>query len=115
MKKVILDTNILVYCVKFKIDFVEELKRILDFNFEVYILEKSLDELSKLKEKNLVLELINKKEVKILNIISKDSVDDILVKLSKSFIVGTQDKELKGRLSKPYITIRQKKYFVLVG
>src|SRR3989344_4711906 len=104
MKKIILDTNALIYFVKFKIDFMEELRRICDFNFEVYVLNKTIDELEKLKKK-LALELIKGKNLKILNIAEGKNVDDILIKMSKlGYIVVTQDKELKEKLQKPFIT-----------
>ena len=115
MKKIILDTNALIYFVKFKIDFMEELRRICDFNFEVYVLNKTIDELEKLKKK-LALELIKGKNLKILNIAEGKNVDDILIKMSKlGYIVVTQDKELKEKLQKPFITIRQKKYLFMVN
>ncbi len=114
MKKVILDTNFLIYCCKFKIDFLEELKRILDFDFEVYTLNIVLLELEKLKE-NLALSLVKEKGLKIMNVAIDKNVDDSLIKLSKlGFIVGTQDKELKEKLNKPIIIIRQKKYLELI-
>ena len=114
MKKIILDTNALIYFGKFKIDFIEELKRICDFTFEVYVLNKTIDELIKLNEM-FALELIKRKNLKILNIAEGKNVDDMLVNMSKlGYIVVTQDKELKEKLQKPFITIRQKKYLFMV-
>lgn len=115
MKKIILDTNALIYFCKFKIDFMEELKRICDFTFEVCVLNKTIDELIKLNEM-FALELIKRKNLKILNIAEGKNVDDMLISMSKlSYIVVTQDKELKEKLQKPFITIRQKKYLFMVN
>ena len=115
--RIILDTNFLIETIKYKIDSLMELRRICDFNFELCILDKTLDELEKINKVESrialsfihILKIINTKESK-----NKD-VDDILVELSsKDTIIATQDKELKRRLRKkhiPLIIIRQKKYY----
>jgi rRNA-processing protein FCF1 len=110
MKKVILDTDFIINCLKNKIDILEELRNLLDINYKVYIIDKTIDEL-----KNKPLENLAKKFVKKVSIIQtkKDkSVDDLVLE-QKDAIVATQDKGLKEKLKKakiPIITIRQKKY-----
>ena len=124
MKKIILDTDFLIHCAKFKIDYTAELTRILDFKFEPVIIDKTIDELdgvierSRGKEKDAaklaktVLKHKNIEQVKtaknrivdvlILNIVNKDD-----------YVVATMDAELKRELKKkgvPVVVIRQKKY-----
>ena len=58
MKKIILDTNFIVTALKFKIDLFSELRKALDFQYEIFILDKTIDELKKLKA-TLALKIIN--------------------------------------------------------
>lgn len=124
-KKIILDTNVLMSIAEFRLDIFSEIVRISDFPYEICILEETLKELEKIieEQKNkfkraakLALALIKTKDVKILN---SDEVyqkaDDILAERSrKGDLILTQDIGLKKRLSKPYLTIRQKKTIIFV-
>ena len=61
----------------------------------------------------LALAIVKAKGIK--KIASSNYVDDVLVELSKKGdLILTQDIELKKRLTKPYLTIRQKKRVVLM-
>lgn len=105
--KIILDTNILIYIIKFKVN-ISQLKE-----HQLYTLEpvkkelKSLDSL----EAKIALELT--KDLKVLK--SKGNVDNLLIKYGKKgYIIATQDKELRKRLKEENcktIYLRQKKYF----
>ena len=110
MKTIILDTNFLIYCAKYKIDLFSEIDRLCHFPYKVVILDKTIEELNKVKPKelNLIKRYIEKIEV----IKSKESyVDEDLIGLSKEgCIVATQDLQLKKKLKGPMIIIRQKKY-----
>lgn len=113
MKTIILDTNFLVYCVKYRIDFFSEIERICDFQFKLCVLDKSIEELERLKPKELNL---IKKFIETLEILKSKEylVDDELTRLSEeNCIVATQDKELKDRLKNQIIVIRKKKYLEL--
>ena len=48
MKTIILDTNFLIYCVKYKIDFFSEIDRICNFNYKLSVLSSTIDELNSL-------------------------------------------------------------------
>lgn len=127
IKKILLDTNFLLIPGQFKVDIFSELERACDFNFKVYILDKTVKELENIlknqkgKDKaaaKLALSLI---ETKPLNIIHSNSkpVDDLIVDIAREegFIVATQDKQLRQRLKKhdiPMIVLRQKKYLKLI-
>jgi rRNA-processing protein FCF1 len=110
--KIILDTDFLLSAIKFKVNIFSELKRICDFPYNLWILDKTLDELEGKKEGKLVKNLI-KDKVKVKETNKDKSVDDLLMGLKEKFILATQDKELKKRAKKKnlkLITIRQKKY-----
>jgi rRNA-processing protein FCF1 len=121
MKKIILDTNALMAISEFKLDLFSELEKCCDFNYKIFVLSGTLDELQKIMEEQrgkykraakLALQLLKAK--KIPTIVSKGKVDDVLVAMSKKDLVLTQDIGLKRRLHKPYLTIRQRKYVIFV-
>jgi len=122
MKKIILDTNAVMAIAEFKIDLFSELESCCDFTYDLFVLSGTVKELKKIMEEQrqkfkraakLALAIIKAKGIK--KIASSGYVDDILVELSKKGdLVLTQDIALKKRLSKPYLTIRQKKRVVLV-
>jgi len=109
--KILLDTSFLISAIKYKIDFLNELK-----GHELVILEPIKIELEKLikgkkkgnLEAKIALELIEKNKIKIKKTDIKEA-DDALA--NENEIVATQDKELKKRLKK-IITIRQKKFLI---
>ena len=123
MKKIILDTNALMAFAEFKIDIFSELEKCCNFRYVIYVLSGSINELQKIMENQrgkykraakLALDLLKAKKIPA---IVKDhkGVDDLLVEYSKKGnLVLTQDVALKKRLKKPYLTIRQKKYIILV-
>ena len=105
MSKILLDTSFLITAAENKIDCYEELK-----GNELFILDKAIKELEKLKKGKLALLILKKKKIKTIKTNSKRSVDDLLVE-KKQYAVATQDIELKKRLkTRKIFTIRQKKY-----
>lgn len=109
MQKIILDTNFLLYCLRNKIDLFGELNRILNVNYEICILDKTLDELENKKNSKLAINFA-KKYFKIIET-EEGNVDDLLLK--QQAITATMDKELKEKLKKEkkqVIILRQKKY-----
>ncbi|MBI4919620.1 ribonuclease VapC [archaeon] len=113
-KKIYLDTNFLVYCVQNKISILDELNRICDFKYEICIIDKTIEELRKLKGKysqpGKIAELIVNK-LNIQKIKSDKTVDEALIELSdEEKIVATNDKELIKKLNCKVIIVKQKKY-----
>jgi rRNA-processing protein FCF1 len=110
MQKIILDTNFLLYCLRNRVDLFGELNRIIDVNYKICILDKTLDELKKIKDGKLATEFA-KKYFEIIQ--TKDgNVDNLLLK--EDAIIATMDKELREKLKKDkkqVIILRQKKYF----
>ena len=110
--KIVLDTNFLISCLKFKIDFISELE-----GNELFIVDKTKNELEKLiKGKNakdkqrakIILAIIKKKKIKEISTKVGETVDDKLASL-KDYIIATQDKELKKRIKGKKLIIRAKK------
>ena len=108
---VILDTNFIIYCVTNKIDLQSSIKHALDINFELAIVDSTLDELSKLGN-NLALKIA--KNFKIIKTKKDKIVDDLILDLvDKNTIVATNDLDFRKKLKKKGIktlVVRQKKY-----
>jgi uncharacterized protein len=127
MQKIILDTNFLLIPGTFKLDIFEEIKKIASFNYTLFIVDKTVDELNSIiNEKNtkskdkmnakIALQLITNKKIQ--KIHSKDHYVDniILKKADKDTIVATSDRDLKRRLRKKgirIINLRKKQYLTL--
>ncbi len=130
-KKVILDTNFLLIPAQFGFDIFTELQRICDFNYELFIFDKSLDELERSAEKqkgaqkHLVKTAISLTETmknnNKLNIIPAKTayIDrEILEAADKDTVVATQDKELRKKLRQRgirTIIMKQGKYLAFEG
>lgn len=123
MKTIILDTNFLVDCLSWKVDFFSELDRICDFQYRLAVVDKSVDEIENLARTGsteakvgarLARQLISKGRIGIIRT-GKDASTDTLILRSaaRGFVVATQDRVLKRRLKAkgvPLIVIRQKKH-----
>ncbi|MDD5650722.1 MAG: hypothetical protein PHF86_09980 [Candidatus Nanoarchaeia archaeon] len=117
MKKIIMDTDFLIDCVKFKINFFEEFHRILDSSYQLCALDKTLDEIKNKATLKLITALFQVNNVEIIKTEGNDAVDDLLVNAAnKDIAVATQDQGLKRRLKNKgvlVITIRQKSHLEL--
>jgi len=118
MKKVILDTNFILTCVKQKIDFLEEIKFM---GIDVLIPEEVLDEVRKImnsrkklhfkEDAKLALKILNRNKFKKINIGTADVDKGIanFAEKNKDVIVATLDRELKKKIKKSKLVIRGKK------
>ena len=132
MSKIILDTNFLLIPFQFGVDIFTEIERIIPEKTDMYIIDKTINELHKIieeqKGKNkaaagLALEILKKKlkkkTLKTLKTENNLNVDELIANLAKTgeFIVATQDMALK-RILKAHNTkilvLRQKKYLQLI-
>ena len=122
MKKIIIDTNALMAISEFKIDIFTELEQCCNFKYKPVVLKGTITELETIKLEqrgkfklaaNLALKIIKAKKIEVIQ--KEGDVDNLLiVESKKGHLVLTQDVELKKKLSKPYLTIRQKKKIMLV-
>ena len=135
IKKIILDTNFLLLPGQFRFDIFSEIKQIMNNEYKLFIIDKTIDELNKIKSKtskskhkdkvaaNIALELLELNNVE--QISSENckgpTVDDFIVELSdENTFICTNDKELKFRLldkgytiielmKKSYLRIKRKR------
>ncbi len=126
MKRVILDTNFLLIPMKFNVDIFSEIDRICLFNYKLYVLDKTIDELGKIIEKQkgkdkeaakIALQLVKKKDINKIKT-KEGKVDELILSLlDKDCILATQDKLLRRKALKKgvrTILLRQKKYLSLI-
>jgi len=122
--KIILDTNFLIYCAKNKLDYKEELKKMLNEDFELVVPMQVINELEKLKNDklrkvsgkdkdacNLAVQLLDFNKVEKVKIKGK-SVDEgiiILANEDKKNIVCTLDREMRKILGRVILISRGKK------
>ena len=128
-KKILLDTNFIMLCSQFKVDIFSEIERVCDFNYGLYVLDKTRDELKDIiknqkgKHKaaaNVALQLLKIKKVKAIKTGSLKHTDDVIVDYSikEGYIVATQDKGLKRTLINhglSVIILKQKKTLAIVN
>ena len=133
-KKILLDTNFLLVPSQFGVDIFQEIERISDFNYKLYIVPATEKELLKIVEtqkgaqkKAAELAILLLKAKNVLTVKTEKNkkrgdfqpVDDLIVEIASTqgFIVATQDKELKQRLLEKgvrVITLIQRKYLKLI-
>ena len=118
--KILIDTNFLLIWKKFKVDIFEEIRRICDFNYELYILDRTIYELNKVKMPGykVALGLLEKHNVGVIKTAKSDKrVDDLIIdSLDKQTILATLDVNLKRRAKQKanrIITLRKGQHLVI--
>lgn len=105
MIKIIIDTNFILTALKYRMDIFKDINEIMDSNYKLFVLDKTLNELKNKPLGKLALDILNSKKVDIIKT-NEGYVDDLIVERSdKDTIVGTQDKELKKRLREKGVKI----------
>lgn len=103
--KLLLDTNFLLDLFRFRID-LTEIYDLLPGPLELYVLNKTVDELTMLSKKSkhgkfakLALALIKTSKISVIDV--TDDVDSALVKLARNnFIIATNDSKLREKIRK---------------
>lgn len=127
--KIILDSNALFVPLQFKIDVFEELKMVLNRNFELVLLSPIRRELEKLAERgspktrknaSYALKLAEKCRLVEVNEKYVGSPDDVIVQMAREWNcpVFTNDRQLRKRLRNinvPVIYVRQKSRLEIDG
>jgi uncharacterized protein len=127
-KKIIIDTNFLLIPGQFKVDIFTEISRIMTEPYELCVVEKSMEELTRLTTfgkqadifaAKLGLVLAIQKNLKRLPCSKGDKTadDSIASYADKDTVVATQDKGLRERAKERgarIIGLRQKKYLVMM-
>lgn len=117
--KIILDTNFLLYCTKQKIDYIEEIDKLLSESYELVVPSVVIEELEKLKEGKVALQILEKniKDNKVKVLETEGEADEVILNLAgKKDIIATMDKELKNQLKGKtrILSIRQKRKVALL-
>ena len=129
MKKILLDTNFLMINAQFRVDIFSEIERICNFNYKLYVLDKTVDELKYIIEKQkgkhkgaakIGLQLLKIKNVNVIKTNASEKTDDIIVEYAykKDYLVATQDKDLKRKLinqGATTIILKQKKVLAVIN
>lgn len=122
MKKIIIDTNFLMIPYKFRVDIFSEISRICSFNYKLFIMEKTIEELKGIiknqsgkdkKAAEFALKLIGLKNIEAIASEENDVDSAILNIAGKDVVVATLDGFLKRQLAEKgasVIVLRQKKY-----
>ena len=122
MRKIILDTNFLMIPYKFRVDIFSEINRICNFNYKLFIIDKTINELKKIiqnqpvkerKGAELALKMIGLKKIESITSEAWDVDSAILEIADKNIVVATQDIFLKRQVIQKgasVIWLRQKKY-----
>ncbi|MBI5393368.1 hypothetical protein HZA96_05855 [Candidatus Woesearchaeota archaeon] len=130
-KKIILDTNFLLIPGQLHVDIFEELSRICNFPYQLFVLDKTVQELKKIiatnKGKHMAAATVALKLIQMNTIDHKlklidtkgypeemyaDTILKELAEKDKEYIIATQDIALRKNFKK-YIILRQKKYLEL--
>jgi rRNA-processing protein FCF1 len=118
MKKILVDTNFLIYCAKEKIDFFEYAKL---EGLGVIIPEEVLSELSRLentnqrKNVNVVKKILRVSEFEKISL-KRTYVDRGIIEYledKKEIILATMDRDLQKKVKNPILSIREKVKFEL--
>jgi len=125
-KTILLDTNFLMIPFQFKVDIFSEIARICDFGYSLAVLDRAVDELESIREKqkgknrlsaSFALQLLKRKGLKIIRTHSKKSVDNLTAEYSeRGAVVATQDSALRKKIKLKKgatIFLRNKKFLVL--
>lgn len=127
-RKIIVDTNFWLIPAQFRVDIFSEIERICHFNYGIFMLDETLDELKNIMKKGsgkdkkaakLAMSLIKIKEPGIIKRPSRRPYKDvdtlILENADKDTIVATVDLELKDELLRrgiQVIILRKKSYLM---
>ena len=129
MKKILLDTNFLLIPYQFKVDIFTQIDRISMFQYKLYILDRTLEELTNIVKRQkgrnkdaakIALKLVVIKNVNVIKTNSNKNTDDVILDIAskEGYIVATQDKDLKRELinhNVSVIVLRQKKILVMIN
>jgi len=121
MKKVLLDTNMLMIPGQFGIDIFEEIDKLINENYELVTLSSVISELRKISKKKskdgraakVALELVKHKNIAVISSKNKNVDEEIIKIVDKNTIVATNDIELERILKNKGIKtiyLRSKKF-----
>ncbi|MEM7825305.1 MAG: PIN domain-containing protein [Candidatus Aenigmatarchaeota archaeon] len=107
MKKIIFDTNFLIDCFRFRVDFLKEIEENIEKPYEFFVVNLSLKELESIaktrkkeaKYARIALAFL-KKNCKVVFIKAKNADQGILKISDENTVVATNDKQLRKNLKR---------------
>ena len=124
MIKIVLDTNFLLYCAKYKIDYMQEIENLMTEGYELVTLSQIITELNKIEidskkfserqNASLALKILKHNNIKILEGIKGEGGDEAIINFIKeelknrtisSNFIATHDLELVKKVKKIARTI----------
>lgn len=118
MRDILLDTNFMVAPFQLNVSIFEEMDEKYPGN-RVFTLDRVVEEAKSIEDGkygDLVEKLIETENIEVLETEGNGFVDNLLVDLSREFLVATNDKELKNRIldkGRPVMYIRSKSHVVV--
>ena len=99
MKKILIDTNFLIDIIRFKVG-LEEIDKLVNKPYKILILNRVVEELNSIENKNAkaALKLMKLKKIKIIHVKEKNTDNALVALANKNTIVATNDKKLRKRL-----------------
>lgn len=118
---IIFDTNFLFITFEFKIDIIEELRKLIGARYNLYIYEGTIGELESIERKGdknkaflpLIIKMLKLYNFKIIKSNQRYIDDQIIENLHKNVLIATNDKELRIKIQKKVFRVmylRQKSY-----
>ncbi|MEK6852620.1 MAG: PIN domain-containing protein [Nanoarchaeota archaeon] len=121
---IVLDTNFLIYAVRYKIDIKSELERIANFTYEVVVPSQVFKELQWISKRKIKAKGKDREAAAVALLLIKDfkiiethaeSVDNACLELAEGNCLATLDADLRKRFKKGKIlVIKQKKYLSFI-
>ena len=113
MKKIILDTNMLLVPAQFKVDIFDEIQNIISDSYQLIVLDASINELKKISESKkkdsgaakMALQFIDNKAIDVVKTKEKSVDKAILEFVDEDIIVATNDKLLQQKLRKKSVKV----------
>ena len=110
LKKIILDTNFLIYCAENKVDYIEGISNLMTEGYELIVPSQVIQELEELSQKSskfsdrtaawLALKILKTNNVKTVNSPGKHADEAIFNLLRLGSIVATLDQTLRVKIGK---------------
>jgi rRNA-processing protein FCF1 len=122
-RKILLDTNFILTCIRNKIDFFNELK---NQGFEIITPKQVIEEIKRIieskkkykfrEEAEISMKILNKNKFSEINLQGKN-VDKAIIKYAlqnTNLIIATLDREIKSKIKNKVMIIRNKKILMIL-
>jgi len=112
MKKILLDTNFIISCIKQKIDFFEEISLM---GIQIIIPEQVIKELENLKKES-ALRLLENSNFKTISLKGKN-IDNAIINFAKEnpdIVIATLDRDIRRKVKNRKMSIRDRRKLEII-